>query len=114
MTVMTDVVDLKDEAVEQEAGNVGDGARAAYLLRWAVEQIERLQAIVDKLAETRSQQGVEIERLRAELREAKDTAALAGAVIQGMWCVMDTKAAKQFMHNTQKQAAEAEGGCDER
>ena len=53
MTVQTDVVDLRDEFAELEAGNCEDGgARAAYLLRWAADEIECLRAIVDKLPKT--------------------------------------------------------------
>ncbi len=40
---------LRDEAKEQESGNVGDGAYAADVMRRAEAELNRLQAIVDKL-----------------------------------------------------------------
>ena len=40
------IQELQDEAREQEAGNVGDGAYAADLLRRALVEIQELQAVV--------------------------------------------------------------------
>ena len=83
MTVTTDVTDLCDEAIKQEACNVGDGARVAYLLRWAVNEIERLRERhrlhtdslsdeVSRMMAIRVEQAKQIERLSVKLARARE------------------------------------------